>query len=256
MRLENKVALITGAAAGIPGELMGFGGTSAWAFVKEGAKVVLTDLNDELGERSAAAIREAGGDAQYFHLDVTDSSQWVSVMESTMSAFGELNVLVNNAGTGARFNVEETTEEIWDQQMDVHAKGVFLGTRQAIAPMRQAGGGSIINVSSIYGIVGSPASTAYHAAKGAIRTFSKAAAVQYAAEGIRVNSLHPGYAVTPLTDDTFANPKVSEWLHARIPMGRLGTADDLVGGIVFMASDEARYMTGAELVIDGGVTAQ
>jgi cyclopentanol dehydrogenase len=255
-RLEAKVALITGAATGVPDSLMGFGGASAWAFTAEGAQVMLADIDDELGERSAAALREAGADAHYVHLDVTSAAEWQAGVALTVERFGSLDILVNNAGTGARYRVEDTSEELWDQQMDVHAKGVFLGTREVIPAMRKAGGGSIINVSSIYGIVGSPSSTAYHAAKGAIRAFSKSAAVQYAAENIRVNSLHPGYALTRLTEQTFADPKVSQWLHDRIPMGRLGTAADLVGGIVFMASDESRYMTGAELVIDGGVTAQ
>lgn len=256
MRLENKIALITGAAAALKDGTMGFGGAAAWAFVHEGARVVLADINDELGERSAASLRDAGHTAEYVHLDVTSASDWEDAFARIGAVFGDINVLVNNAGTALGHTVEETTEEMWDQQMDVHAKGVFLGTRAAIAPMRRAGGGSIINVSSIYGIVGSPSSTAYHAAKGAIRTFTKAAAVQYAPEAIRVNSLHPGYAVTPLTEEIFARDSVREWLLARIPMQRLGDASDLVGGIVFMASDEARYMTGAELVIDGGVTAQ
>ncbi|MBT6276118.1 MAG: glucose 1-dehydrogenase [Chromatiales bacterium] len=256
MRLEKKVALITGAAAGLPDGLMGFGGASAWRFVREGAKVVLTDINQALGERSAQAIRDEGGDAIFFNLDVTSAVAWDGVIASTLSKYGRLDVMVNNAGTAAPANLENTTEDIWDQQMDVHAKGVFLGTKAAIAPMRDVGGGSIVNISSIYGIIGSPTSTAYHAAKGAIRTFSKAAAVQHAAENIRVNSVHPGYAVTPLTDESFAHPARQQWLLDRIPMGRLGTADDLVGGILFLASDESRYMTGAELVIDGGVTAQ
>ena len=256
MRLEGKVALITGAAAAAPGELMGFGGAAAWAFAREGASVMLADINDAAGERGAAALVEAGFNARYLHLDVTSADQWEVAVSTTVAEFGAIDVLVNNAGTSARFTVEETSEELWDQQMDVHAKGVFLGTRAVLPAMRNAGGGSIINVSSIYGIVGSPSATAYHAAKGAIRTFTKAAAVQYAPEHIRVNSLHPGFAVTPLTNDLFEKPQVSQWLLDRIPMGRLGTAEDLVPGIVFLASDESRYMTGAELVIDGGVTAQ
>lgn len=256
MRLEGKVAFITGAAAAMPGELMGFGGAAAWAFAREGASVMLADINDADGERGAAALRSAGFDAHYHHLDVTSAANWTDAIEATVSAFGALHVLVNNAGTASAANLEETTEQVWDQQMDVHAKGVFLGTRAAIEPMRAAGGGSVVNVSSIFGIIGSPSSTAYHAAKGAIRTFTKAAAVQYAPEGIRVNSLHPGFAQTPLTSEMFDKPQVKEWVLQRIPMGRVGTADDLVPGIVFLAADESRYMTGAELVIDGGVTAQ
>ncbi len=184
MRLEGKVALITGAAAGIEGELMGFGGASARLFAQEGAKVVLTDIKEEMGRKTAAQINELGDEAIFLPLDVTNEQGWIEVINFTVSKYGKLDVLVNNAGTGARTNVEETTEVIWDGQMDVHAKGTFLGTKHAIPEMRKAGGGSIINVSSIYGLIGSPTSTAYHAAKGAIRLFTKSAAVQYAKENI------------------------------------------------------------------------
>ena len=164
---------------------------------------------------------------------------------------------VNNAGTGARLTVEDTSVADWQGQMDVHAKGVFLGTKHAIPEMRKAGGGSIINVSSIYGLVGSPTSTAYHAAKGASRLFTKSAAVQYAGENIRVNSVHPGYCWTPLTDPGYSGEEGRrEWSLERIPLGRLGNADDIAHGIVYLASDESSFVTGAELVIDGGTTAQ
>ncbi|MCI0437877.1 MAG: glucose 1-dehydrogenase [Chloroflexi bacterium] len=256
MRLEGKVALITGAAAAVEGELMGFGGASAWLFVREGAKVVLADIKDALGEKSAAQMREQGYDAMYIHLDVTSEQDWADAIKTTVSTFGRLDILVNNAGTGARQTVEETTEEIWDAQMNVHAKGVFLGTKHAIPEMRKVGGGSIINISSIYGLVGSPTSTAYHAAKGAIRIFTKAAAIQYARDNIRVNSVHPGYAETPLTVAGFADTERRNWMLGRIPMGRFGNAMDIAPGILYLASDESSYMTGAELVIDGGVTAQ
>ena len=197
MRLENKVAIITGAAAGVEGQLMGFGGSAARMFAAEGASVVLTDIKEEMGETTAAQIRQNGGEAVFLPHDVTREDQWIEVIQETVSRYGKINVLVNNAGTGARTTVEETTVAAWDGQMDVHAKGVFLGTKHAIPEMRRAGGGSIINVSSIYGLVGSPTSTAYHAAKGAIRLFTKSAAVQYAGEKIRVNSVHPGYCWTP-----------------------------------------------------------
>lgn len=177
-------------------------------------------------------------------------------MQTTVSTFGRLDILVNNAGTSARTTVEETTEEIWDAQMDVHAKGVFLGTKHAIPEMRKVGGGSIINVSSMYGIVGSPTVTAYHAAKGASRIFTKSAAIQYAKENIRVNSVHPGYAETPLTNEYFSDPERRQWLLDRTPMGRLGRANDIANGILYLASDESSYVTGSELIIDGGVTAQ
>ena len=193
MRLENKVAIITGAAAGVEGQLMGFGGAAARMFAREGAKVVLTDIKVEMGESTAAQIREGGGDVIFMEHDVTSEERWLEVIAETVARYGKLNVLVNNAGTGARLTVEETSVGDWQGQMDVHAKGVFLGTKHAIPEMRKAGGGSIINVSSIYGLVGSPTSTAYHAAKGASRLFTKSAAIQYAGERIRVNSVHPGY---------------------------------------------------------------
>ena len=191
MRLEGKVALITGAAAGVEGELMGFGGAAARMFAQEGAKLVLTDIKEEMCERTAIQIRENGGEALFLRHDVTSEQNWIDVISSTVATYGKLDILVNNAGTSARTTVEETTVEIWDGQMEVHAKGVFLGTKHAIPEMRRAGGGSIVNISSIFGLVGSPGSTAYHAAKGAIRLFTKSTAIQYAKENIRANSVHP-----------------------------------------------------------------
>ena len=256
MRLEGKVALITGAAAALPGELMGFGGAAAHLFVREGAKVVITDIRGELGEEAAAALREAGGDVRYLHLDVTSASQWMEAIKATLSTYGKLDVLVNNAGISVAARVEDLSEADWDAELSVHAKGVFLGTRAAIPAMRAGGGGSIINISSIMGIVGSPTSPAYSAAKGAIRIFTKSTALQYARENIRVNSVHPGYADTPMTREVFAPERVREALLRRTPMRRLGTAEDIAWGIVYLASDESAFVTGSELVIDGGMTAQ
>ena len=257
MRLSDKVALITGAAAARSGSLMGFGGASAHAFVREGAKVVLTDVQDDLGEQSVAEMRSAGAEVRYLHLDVTSDPDWQRAIEHTVKAFGRLDVLVNNAGTtGGMTQIENLSVEVWDAEMAVHAKGVFLGTKHAIAPMRANGGGSIINVSSIMGIVGSPTSPAYTAAKGAIRLFTKTTALQYADANIRANSVHPGYAITPMTMEKFSEPEVQAELIAKTPIGRLGTAEDIAHGIVFLASDESAFMTGAELVIDGGMIAQ
>ena len=256
MRLEDKVALITGAAAGVPGELMGFGGAVAHLFVREGAKVVMTDVKDEVGERAAAALREGGGDVRYLHLDVTCASQWENAIEATVAAYGRLDILVNSAGISVTSRVEDLSEAEWDAELSVHAKGVFLGTRAVIPAMRERGGGSIVNISSIMGIVGSPAAPAYSAAKGAIRTFTKSAAIQYARENIRVNSVHPGYADTPLTREVFAPERVREALLRKTPMRRLGTAMDIAYGILYLASDESAFVTGSELVIDGGMTAQ
>ena len=256
MRLRGKVALLTGAAAAIKGELMGFGGAAAHLFVREGAKVVLTDIRDELGERAAAALRAEGHDARYLHLDVTSEQNWAQVADAVMAAHGRLDILFNNAGVGFPGKVEDITVEIWEHELGVHAKGVFLGTRTAIPAMRKGGGGSIINTSSVMGIVGSPTSPAYSAAKGAITIFTKSAALQYAKENIRINSVHPGYADTPLTLKRFSDPAVRQALVDRTPMGRLGTALDIANGVLFLASDESSWVTGSELVIDGGMTAQ
>ena len=256
MRLDGKVALISGAASGVEGELMGFGGAAARMFCREGASVVLGDINTDGGERTAAQIRAEGGNATFVKLDVTNEQDWIDAVAATVAAHGKLDVLVNNAGTGARYTVEETTEAVWDGQIDVHAKGTFLGTKHAIPEMLKAGNGSIVNISSIYGIVGSPTSTAYHAAKGAIRLFTKSAALQYAGDNIRINSIHPGYCHTPLTDGSYQNERYFDWIQERIPVGRVGNADDIAYGIVFLASDESSFITGAELVIDGGTTAQ
>ena len=263
MRLDGKVGLITGAAHGVTGELMGFGGAAAWMFVREGAKVVLADIDEEAGQKTAAQIGESGGEAIFVHLDVTSERAWVDTVKATVDTYGRLDILVNNAGTGSPGVVEETTEQAWDDQMAVHAKGTFFGTKHAIPEMRKVGGGSIVNISSIYGIVGtpggtevSPGSTAYHAAKGASRLFTKSAAIQYAKENIRINSVHPGYCLTPMTKSGFDNLPRREWLIGRTPMGRYGTADEVAAGILFLASDESSFMTGSELVIDGGMTAQ
>ncbi len=257
MRLEGKVALITGAAAGIEGELMGFGGASARLFVREGAKVVLSDINEALGEKTAAQIREGGGDVVFVRLDVTREEDWTSAVEKTVSTYGHLDIVVNNAGIGIGGPMEQTTVEEWDNMMDIHAKGAFLGTKHTVAELRKAGGGSIINISSIYGIVGSPYDTpSYFAAKGAIRTFTKATAIQYAKDGIRVNSVHPGFAMTPMIHVDPQEPEYQEWRRERIPLGRLATADEIAYGILYLASDESSYVTGSELVIDGGWTAQ
>lgn len=256
MRLEGKVALITGAAAGIQGELMGFGGAAAWLFAAEGAKLVLADINQDMGQRTTAQLCEQGYDAVFTPMDVTNEDHWQTAINLTMDTYGRLDILINNAGTSGRPRVEDTTEEMWDSQMDVHAKGAFLGMKFAIPQMRKSGGGSIINVSSIYGLVGSQTSTAYHAAKGAVRILTKSAAVQYAPENIRVNSIHPGFCATPMTLESQNDPERRQYMMERIPMGRMGQPQELAQGMLYLASDESNYVTGSELVIDGGVTAQ
>ena len=250
MRLEGKVALISGGARGQ-------GAAEAKLFAGEGAKVVFGDILDDLGKQVEAEIHEAGGEALYIHLDVTNAADWASAVEAAVSRYGRLDVLVNNAGITIRKNVEDTTEEDWDRIMAINAKGVFLGTKQAIPAMRESGGGSIVNISSTAGLVGSPYSGAsYAATKGAVRLFTKATAIQYAKEGIRCNSVHPGLLETPMTQDMLADAAHREKRTQRIPLGRVGTAEDVAYGVLYLASDESSFVTGSELVIDGGATAQ
>ncbi|MBM3945551.1 MAG: glucose 1-dehydrogenase [SAR202 cluster bacterium] len=258
-RLEGKVALISGGATAHKGNVLGIGGAAAWLFAREGAKVVLGDLDDARGEEAAAQLRESGAEAAFAHLNATNEADWEKAVAFTMKTFGRLDVLVNSAGTTSLGGVEETTEQAWDGQLDVHAKAVFLGTKHAIPAMRKSGGGSIINISSIDGITGNPLGVAYSTGKGASRIFTKAAAIQYAKENIRVNSVHPGYTDTPLARHAISglaakgipDPRVP-----KVPLGRLAKAEEIGYGILFLASDESAYVTGAELVIDGGVTAQ
>ena len=250
MRLEGKVALISGGARGQ-------GAAEAKLFAGEGAKVVFGDILDDLGKQVEAEIHEVGGEALYIHLDVTNAADWASAVEAAVSRYGRLDVLVNNAGITIRKNVEDTTEEDWDRIMAINAKGVFLGTKQAIPAMRESGGGSIVNISSTAGLVGSPYSGAsYAATKGAVRLFTKATAIQYARESIRCNSVHPGLLETPMNQDMLADAAHREERTQRIPLGRVGTAEDVAYGVLYLASDESSFVTGSELVIDGGATAQ
>ena len=249
-RMDGKVALISGGARGQ-------GAAEARLFAQEGAKVVIGDLLDVDGMRVAAEIAELGGEAVYVHLDVTREEDWQSAVQAAVSAFGKLDVLVNNAGIWRRGRVEDTTVEDWDAVQNVNSKGVFLGTKAAIPEMRKAGGGSVINISSTAGLVGGPRSTAYTASKGAVRLFTKATAIQYAREGIRSNSIHPGPIDTEMIQQVWQGEDNSrEESIARTPLGRVGTVDDIAYGALFLASDESSFMTGSELVIDGGNTAQ
>ena len=250
MRLAGKVALISGGARGQ-------GAVEAKLFAQEGAKVVIGDVLDEEGKRTEADINEAGGDTTYIHLDVTNEADWSSAVETAVKSYGKLDILVNNAGITIRKQVEDTTEGDWDRIMAINAKGVFLGTKQAIPAMRQNGGGSIINISSTAGLVGSPYSGAsYAATKGAVRLFTKSTAIQYAKEGIRCNSVHPGLLDTPMTEEMLSDNAHLEERIQRIPLGRVGQAEDVAYGVLYLASDEASFVTGSELVIDGGNTAQ
>ena len=225
-------------------------------FAKEGAKVVLADVTDQEGTAVAAEIAEMGGDALYVHLDVTNEDEWDAAVQSAVASFGKLDILVNNAGIWRRGHVLETSSDQWDDIMDVNAKGVFLGTKAVIPEMRKAGGGSIVNISSTAGLVGSKTSAAYSASKGAVRIFTKSTAVQYAAEGIRANSIHPGPIDTDMGDQVWPDAASKSASVTRTALNRMGTPEDIAYGALYLASDESSFVTGSELVIDGGVTAQ
>ena len=247
-RLAGKVAIVTGGASGI-------GESTTRVFVREGAKVVIGDIDEARGNQLAS---ELGHEAVFQPLDVTSESAWESAVEVATSRWGRLDIVVNNAGmSGAKGRpvVEDVVLDDWNDVFAVNSTGVMLGTRAGIVAMRKTGGGSIINVSSIFGIVGSRAGAAYHASKGAARTFSKAAAVQYAKDNIRVNSVHPGFTDTPMTLDIHSDPEIHEFRVGMTPLGRLGLPEDIANGILYLASDESSWVTGIELVIDGGETA-
>ena len=249
MRLGGKVALISGGARGM-------GAAEARFFAREGARVAVGDLLEEEGARLESEIAEAGGDCIFIRLDVTSEESWANAVELTVSRYGRLDVLVNNAGVYQKARVEDTTLEGWDRVMAINAAGPFLGTKAAVPAMRDSGGGSIVNISSTAGLVGSLHSTAYTASKGAVRLLTKATAVQYAGDGIRANSVHPGPIDTDMLAAVYSDPEERQRRVSRIPMGREGTVDEVAYGVLFLASDESSFMTGSELVIDGGATAQ
>jgi NAD(P)-dependent dehydrogenase (short-subunit alcohol dehydrogenase family) len=250
MRLAGKVALISGGARGM-------GAAEARLFASEGAKVVIGDILEVLGRTVEAEIKASGGEAVFVPLDVTREVDWQQAVRTAVDRFGPLNILVNNAGVSGHGRVESVTLEEWNRVMDINSTGVFLGTKTAIPAMRQAGGGSIINISSQLGLVGvDNSSPQYQASKGAVRLLTKATAMQYAGEGIRVNSVHPGPIETPITEARRADPEMVALTLARIPLGRYGKSEDVAYGVLYLASDESSFMTGSELVIDGGWTAQ
>jgi NAD(P)-dependent dehydrogenase (short-subunit alcohol dehydrogenase family) len=261
-RLVDKVAIVTGGASGI-------GEATARAFALHGARVTICDLQDDLGRTVAQQITDDGGIAEYRTLDVCDEDQWIALVAAVEAKHGKVNILGNIAGISGRpagmtvqasgvmtgMALAEQTLESWNRIMEVNSTGVFLGTKSVIPAMQRAGGGSIINISSICGIVGSFANAAYHASKGAVRIFSKSAALQYAKDQIRVNSVHPGFVDTPMARPGLLGNESGKARMDATPLGRFGKPIDIAMGCLYLASDEAAWVTGSELVIDGGMTA-
>ena len=251
MRLDGKVAFISGGARGM-------GATEAKLFASEGSAVVFGDVLEKEGQRTEAEIIDSGGKGIFIHLDVASEKSWEKAISTTIDKFGKLNILVNNAGVSGRALIEDTSVEEWDRIMDVNAKGTFLGTKAALPELKKADGASIINISSQLGIVGSDlgVSAAYQASKGAVRLLTKATALEYASEGIRCNSVHPAPVNTELTAVSRENPEVFAKTKSNIPLGRFAEPMEIAKAVLYLASDESSFMTGSELVVDGGWTAR
>jgi 2,5-dichloro-2,5-cyclohexadiene-1,4-diol dehydrogenase 2 len=246
-RLDGKVALISGGASGI-------GAAHVRVFAAEGAKVIAGDLQEDKGRAVVETVNKSGAEAVFVGLDVARQEDWSRAVEEAVSRFGKLTTLINNAGIYWPRGTEEETLEGWNTMIAVNQTGVWLGMKAAVAAMREAGGGAIVNISSLYGLIGSPGSISYHATKGAVRLMTKSAALEYVKQGIRVNSIHPGQIDTPILSGL--TPEQNEQIKAATPMGRLGRPEEIAYGSLYLCSDEAAYTTGAELVIDGGWFAQ
>ena len=254
-RVKDKIVMITGGGVGL-------GKAMCRLLASEGATVAVTDILDDEGKETVQEIEEAGGTARFWHLDVSEEAQVEKIVGEVVDAFGEIDVLVNNAGiSGADKPPHEVTEEEWDKVQDVNVKGVFFCTKHVIPSMKRGDGGSIIHLSSIYGLVGAPDAPPYHASKGAVRLMAKTDALFYAEDKIRVNSIHPGFIWTPMVENFMASKGLSaEEGRASLaelhPIGRVGDPDDIAYGVLYLASDESSFVTGSELVIDGGYTAR
>jgi NAD(P)-dependent dehydrogenase (short-subunit alcohol dehydrogenase family) len=248
-RLDGRVALVTGAASGI-------GKATARRLAEEGAAVLVTDIQEEAGEATVADLRQAGGRASFLRHDVTSESEWEAACAKAVEEFGGLDILVNNAGMGDILPIEETTLEGWERTIAIDQTGVFLGMKVAAPHLKRSQHASVVNISSIFGTSGGfGVSPAYHAAKGAVRTLTKNVALHWATEGIRVNSIHPGFIATPILEQA-RGTEIWDGMTALTPMGHLGAPEDIAAGVAYLASDDAAFVTGLELYIDGGYMAR
>ncbi len=255
-RFDGKVLLLTGSAAAIYGELMGFGGETAWRFLQEGGKaVVLTDVQDERGEKSAQSIRDAGFTADFVHHDVTSEPGWEAVVNTTVEKHGRLDYLVNIAGIQDTMSIDDTPADTWQAVMDVTNRGMFLGVKYGARAMKQSGGGAIVNLASMAARWASPYGAAYAASRAGMTHFTRGAAIQYAPHNIRVNSVLPGWVKSPFTQWIWTDEKLNRYRTDKVPLGRWGEPHEIAAAILFLLSDDASYVTGSELLIDGGVTA-
>ncbi|WP_042346914.1 SDR family NAD(P)-dependent oxidoreductase [Bacillus massiliigorillae] len=247
-RLANKVAIITGAGGGQ-------GKAEALLFAKEGAKVVVTDVQEEKVKLVVEEIIQNGGEAIGFFHDVSSEDKWIQVVKDTVEKFGKVDILVNNAGITIQKSLHETSVAEWNKVMDINLTGAFLGMKHVIPVMMENHGGSIINISSIAGLTGGSGASPYTASKGALRLLTKATAIDYAKHSIRCNSVHPGYIETPMTKDMFTNEQMMTWFKSNTPLPYLGKPEDIANGVLYLASDESKFVTGIELPIEGGYSA-
>lgn len=248
-RLENKVAIITGAAGGM-------GKADAILFAQEGAKLVITDIQEDKIKAVAQEIVDNGGEAIGLTHNVTSEEDWKRVVDEAVATFGKVDILVNNAGISSATPFLETDVELWNKVMNINLTSVFLGQKEVIPHMIKQGGGSIVNISSIAGLTGGSGTGPYTASKGAVRMLTKATAVDYAKHNIRANSVHPGFIITPMTTELMNDENMKGWFLSMTPLPRLGEAEDIAKGVLFLASDESSYITGIELPIDGGYAAK
>lgn len=250
MRLERKVALITGGAHGM-------GAAESILFAREGARVIVADILEDEGSHLVETINTGGGVAEFFKLDVTKETEWQKTIDGIVETYGVLDILVNNAGISGSVHADLLSVDTYDRVMGVNARGVFLGMKYALGVMDKNGSGSIVNISSISGIVGQTYThMGYNASKGAVRIMTKSAAIQYAEKGIRVNSVHPGI-LPPMREATVtAAATTREIMVKDVPMNRVGLVEEVANAVLFLASDEASYITGVELPVDGGLTAK